>query len=211
MLQFVEQSFIPKILEVTMRKLIFFIGPAGAGKTTLARAWVRRHGGAFLDMDTLLRPAAEAIMTLAGQDPSDRDSPFYKQHCRDLGYRITMDAALEQLTLDQDAIVIGPFTKEQGEALWLEGELARIGASIRDVRVKVIYAYLPSEDVYKERIRLRGLELDVWKLDNWEQFRSSLQRREVTWRIEPSSLLYWDNSEPLSDAREAELAAFILA
>jgi hypothetical protein len=150
-------------------------------------------------------------MTLAGQDPSDRDSPFYKQHCRDLGYRITMDAALEQLTLDQDAIVIGPFTKEQGDPLWLEGELARIGASIQNVSVRVIYAYLPSEDVYKERIRLRGAALDVWKLDNWEQFRSSLQRREVTWRMEPASLLYWDNSEPLSEAREAELTAFILA
>ena len=39
-----------------MRKLIFFIGPAGAGKTTLAKAWVRRHGGAFLDMDTFCAP-----------------------------------------------------------------------------------------------------------------------------------------------------------
>lgn len=193
-----------------MRKLIFFIGPAGAGKTTLAKAWVRRHGGAFLDMDTLLRPAAEAIMTLAGQDPSDRDSPFYKAHCRDLGYRITMDTALEQLTLDQDAIVIGPFTKEQGDPLWLEGELARIGATIHDISVRVIYAYLPSEEDYKERIRVRGSALDVWKLENWQQFRPSLQRSEVTWRIDPSSLLYWDNSEPLSEAREAELAKFIL-
>ncbi|OCT11527.1 hypothetical protein A8709_07635 [Paenibacillus pectinilyticus] len=194
-----------------MRKLIFFIGPAGAGKTTLAKAWARRHGGAFLDMDTLLRPAAEAIMTLAGQDPSDRDSPFYKAHCRDLGYRITMDAALEQLSVDQDAIVIGPFTKEQGEPLWLEGELARIGASVHDVSVRVIYVYLPSEEAYQARIRERGSSLDVWKLDNWEQFRPSLQRREVTWRMEASSLLYWDNSEALTDEREAELAKFILA
>ena len=95
-----------------MRKLIFFIGPAGAGKTTLAKAWAHKHGGAFLDMDTLLRPAAEAIMTLAGQDPNDRDSPTYKTYCRDLGYRITMDAALENLELGLDAIVVGPFTKE---------------------------------------------------------------------------------------------------
>ncbi|MDR6553505.1 AAA family ATPase [Paenibacillus qinlingensis] len=194
-----------------MRKLIFFIGPAGAGKTTLAKAWVRRHGGAFLDMDTLLRPAAEAIMTLAGQDPSDRDSPFYKAHCRDLGYRITMDAALEQLSVAQDAVVIGPFTREQGEPLWLEGELARIGATVHDVTVRVIYVYLPSEEAYKERIRVSGSALDVWKLDNWPQFRPALQRREVSWHIAPSSLIYWDNSQPVSEAREAELALFILA
>jgi hypothetical protein len=194
-----------------MRKLIFFIGPAGAGKTTLAKSWVRQHGGAFLDMDTLLRPAAEAIMTLAGQDPSDRDSPFYKAHCRDLGYRITMDAALEQLSLEQDAIVIGPFTKELGEPKWLEDELARIGATVHDVRVRVIYVYLPNEESYQARIRARGSSLDIWKLENWEHFRASLQRREVTWRMDSSSLLYWDNSQPLTDTRKAELAKFILA
>ncbi|WNR44150.1 AAA family ATPase [Paenibacillus roseipurpureus] len=192
-----------------MRKLLFFIGPAGAGKTTLAKTWVRQHGGAFLDMDTLLRPAAEAIMTLAGQDPSDRDSPFYKAHCRDLGYRITMDAALEQLAVNQDAIVIGPFTKEQGDPLWLEAELARIGATVDDVCVRVIYVYLPSEAAYQERIRLRGSALDVWKLDNWDQFRPSLQRREVTWRMPACALLYWDNSEPLTDERWAELERMI--
>lgn len=195
-----------------MRKLIFFIGPAAAGKTTLAKAWVRRHGGAFLDMDTLLRPAAEAIMTLAGQDPNDRDSPFYKAHCRDLGYRITMDAALEQLSVDQDAIVIGPFTKEIEDPSWLENELARIGATLQDVSIRVIYVYLTDEEAYRERLQGRGSSLDVWKLDNWQQFRSSLQRREVAWPLDVASLLYWDNSGPMSDdERIAKLEGFILA
>lgn len=195
-----------------MRKLIFFIGPAAAGKTTLAKAWVRRYGRAFLDMDTLLRPAAEAIMTLAGQDPNDRDSPFYKANCRDLGYRITMDTALEQLSVDQDAIVIGPFTKEIEDPRWLEKELARIGATLQDVNIRVIYVYLADEEAYRERLQGRGSSLDVWKLDNWQQFRSSLQRREVAWPLNAASLKNWDNSEPMSDdERMAKLEGFILA
>lgn len=192
-----------------MRKLIFFIGPAGAGKTTLAKAYASKHGGAFLDMDTLLRPAAVAMMTLAGKDPEDRDSPFYKQHCRDLGYRITMDAALENLTLDLDAIVIGPFTREISDPLWLDQELAAINASTENVAVKVVYVYLPSEEAYHSRISTRGSALDVWKLDNWEQFTPSLRRGEIRWDVKPSSILYLDNSGPLTPEKLEILGKFI--
>lgn len=193
-----------------MRKLLFFIGPAGAGKTTLAAAWARRHGGAFLDMDTLLRPAAEAIMTLAGRDPEDRDSPFYKTHCRDLGYRITMDAALQQLALGQDAVVIGPFTQETAEPCWLDRELARVGGTTDDVDAKVVYVRLPTEDDYKARIAERDSALDRWKLDNWPLFRQSLRDRDIEWPLPPASVLVFDNAGPYSEAKLARLERFIL-
>lgn len=193
-----------------MRKLLFFLGPAGAGKTTLAEAWLRKHGGAYLDMDTLLRPAAETIMTLAGQDPADRDSPFYKQHCRDLGYRITMDAALQQLALGLDSVVVGPFTKETENADWLKSELDRIDATIADVNVKVILVTLPTEDDYRDRIAARASSLDAWKLSNWEQFRRSLAPRRIVWPLPPDSVLQFDNSGPLSDDKLAVLERFVL-
>ncbi|WP_027088036.1 AAA family ATPase [Cohnella panacarvi] len=193
-----------------MSKLIFFLGPAGAGKTTLAEAWLRRHGGAYLDMDTLLRPAAEAIMTLAGEDPEDRDSPFYKKHCRDLGYRITMDAALQQLKLGLDAVIVGPFTRETEDAVWLSNELARIGVTTSQVRVKVILVKLSSEADYYARIRSRASALDAWKLANWEQFRQSLRPRAIAWPLPADSVLPFDNSAPLTDAALADLERFIL-
>ncbi|MFC4810873.1 AAA family ATPase [Paenibacillus sp. GCM10023250] len=193
-----------------MRKLLFFVGPAGAGKTTLAEAWVRKHGGAFLDMDTLLRPAAEALMTLAGKDPEDRDSPFYKAHCRDLGYRITMDAALQQLALGLDAVVIGPFTKETADPAWLDRELARIGATTGDANVKVVSVFLPGDDDYRARIEARDSSLDAWKLGHWDAFRSSLRRRTISWTLPPGSVLGFDNSGPLTDAKLAELERFVL-
>ncbi|QHT62563.1 ATP-binding protein [Paenibacillus lycopersici] len=194
-----------------MRKLILFIGPAGAGKTTLAEAWVRRRGGAYLDMDTLLRPAAAALMTLAGQDPEDRDSPFYKEHCRDLGYRITMDAALQQLALGQDAVAVGPFTRETEDPAWLARELGRIGASTDDVCVKVIAVYLPAEADYLARLQARGSSLDAWKLDNWAHFRTTLRRRTIAWPLPPESVLAFDNSGPYTEAKRSEMERFILA
>ncbi|MFS0726934.1 AAA family ATPase [Paenibacillus sp. 1P07SE] len=192
-----------------MGKLIFVVGSAGAGKTSVARALVARRTAAFLDMDTLLRPAAEAIMTMAGLDPSDRDSPLYKERCRDLGYRITMDAALENVQLGIDAIIIGPFTQETADPDWLDGELARIGAP-RDA-VRVIVVALPDTDRYYERIRDRGSELDVWKLNNWETFSRSLAEREIRWPLPPSAVLRYDNAGPLDTEAVDRLEQFVWA
>ncbi|MBD3920915.1 AAA family ATPase [Paenibacillus sp. PR3] len=198
-----------------MALLLFVAGGAGAGKTTLARALARRCRMALLDMDTLLRPAAEAIMTGAGLDPSDRDSAEYKRLCRDLGYRITMDAALDLLSNGQDAIVIGPFTRELEDPAWLEGELAKLeggGAfpqALEPVEVKVLLVQLPSSEQYYERIRTRGSELDQWKLDHWETFSRSLVRREVRWPLPEGAVLDWDNSAPLTEDRLMLLEQFV--
>ena len=192
-----------------MGKMVFVVGAAGAGKTTVAEALAKRSRSAFLDMDTLLRPAAEALMKASGFDPDDRDSPEYKRLCRDLGYRITMNAALENVRLGTDVYIIGPFTKETADPLWLERELAAAGLSLRDVDVKVLYVYLGEESLYRERIEGRHLRTDDWKLLHWDEFSRSLARRQIAWPLPDSSVLYWDNSEPLTEAGLTRLEAFI--
>jgi dephospho-CoA kinase len=192
-----------------MAKLVFFIGGAGAGKTTLAKALASRRKAAVLDMDTLLRPAAEALMTLAGFDPSDRDSSEYKRLCRDLGYRITMDVALENVDTRTDVLVIGPFTKESENPQWIHEELARISATVQDVEIKVVVVYLAAIEDYRSRIEQRKSELDRWKLDNWDEFSRSLSRREPKWKLEPNSVLYFDNSQPLGEEEISSLESFV--
>lgn len=192
-----------------MRRLVFFVGGAGAGKTTLAKSVAKRRGTTLLDMDTLLRPAAVALMTQAGLDPSDRDSKAYKALCRDLGYRITMDAALENVALGNDVLVIGPFTKEIETPRWIEQEISSIGASLEDVVVKVVFVSLTDEQHYYNRIVERRSEIDQWKLDNWDQFRLSLTKKTLSWSLPPSSVLYFDNSKALDEQSIQKLEQFI--
>ncbi|MGO4545982.1 AAA family ATPase [Paenibacillus sp. 2TAB23] len=192
-----------------MRKLVFFVGGAGAGKTTLAKALARKREVAVIDMDTVLRPAAVALMTQAGLDPSDRDSDSYKALCRDLGYRLTMDAALENIANEVDMFVVGPFTKETEAPNWIEQELSAIGASVSDVDVRVVFVQLRDDRLHHERIKQRGLELDQYKLDNWTAFSRALIKRELKWPLASSSVLYFDNSEPLTAEKLTLLEQFV--
>lgn len=192
-----------------MAKLVFVLGGAGAGKTTLAKALAGRRKAALFDMDTLSRPASEAIMRLSGLDTSDRDSPVYKALCRDLGYRLTMDAALENVSIGNDAVVIGPFTRETDDPAWLEAELARIGAGLRDVDVKVIYVTLRDEELYRERLQGRGSVLDDWKLEHWNEFKQTLSVRPIRWSLPSESILYYDNSDKLSPDSLSALETFV--
>ncbi|CAM4126610.1 hypothetical protein PAAL109150_11585 [Paenibacillus alkaliterrae] len=66
-----------------MQKLVFFVGVAGTGKTTVARKLSDRIPAAFLDRDTIGGRFVEAILELQGFDKRDRDSDFYKKHLRD--------------------------------------------------------------------------------------------------------------------------------
>ncbi|MEK3862042.1 AAA family ATPase [Paenibacillus sp. FSL H7-0716] len=192
-----------------MNKLVFFLGPAGAGKTTLAKAIASRRKIPFFDMDILLRPAADAIMTLHGLDPADRDSAEYKRLCRDLGYRITMDAALDNISLDVDAFVVGPFTKEAANPDWISHELARIGRSLQDVEVKVVLVGLANEELYRERIQDRQSPLDEWKFQHWNEFRTSLGNRTVEWPLPAENIALIDNSNPDITATTAAIEQFI--
>ncbi|ETT65972.1 hypothetical protein BSK66_07050 [Paenibacillus odorifer] len=192
-----------------MNKLVFFLGPAGAGKTTLAKAIASRRKIPFFDMDILLRPAADAIMTLHELDPADRDSAEYKRLCRDLGYRITMDAALDNIGLDVDAFVVGPFTKEAANPDWISNELVRIGRSLLDVEVKVVLVGLANEELYRERIQDRQSPLDEWKFQHWNEFRTSLGNRTVAWPLPAENIALIDNSNPDINATVAAVERFI--
>lgn len=194
-----------------MQKLVFFVGVAGTGKTTVARKLAGRMPAAFLDRDTVGGRFVEKILEMNGLDVNDRDSDFYKQHLRDLEYDTTRDICIENLAAGQNVFMISPFTAELKSKDWMETLLQEAGLSKREVDVKVVVVTLKDMETQKERIIDRCTDRDTWKLEHWDDFKHRVQFvPEVNWDIPASSILEFDNSGELTEEKVEEVYRFVL-
>ncbi|WP_339207830.1 AAA family ATPase [Paenibacillus sp. FSL K6-3182] len=193
-----------------MQKLVFFVGVAGTGKTTVARKLSARIPAAFLDRDTVGGRFVEAILELNGLDKRDRDSDYYKKHLRDLEYDTAKDVCIENLAAGQNVFMISPFTAELKNKQWIEEVVEAAGLTMGEVDVKVVVVTLLDMDLQKNRIIGRQTERDQWKLDNWGDFEKRIEFvPQINWDIPNSSILVFDNSGELTEEKAEQLFQFV--
>jgi len=193
-----------------MQKVVFFVGVAGTGKTTVAEKAVKHIPAAFLDRDTVGGRFVEAFLKKEGLDPDDRDSGFYKENLRDLEYDATKDICIENIRVGQNVFMISPFTSELKSNQWMEALLNEAGKTKADVDVKVIVVTLDDIDQQKSRIQGRGTERDSWKLENWTSYESRVNFvPEINWDISDENILIFDNSGDLTDKKVKSVVDFI--
>lgn len=193
-----------------MQKLVFFVGVAGTGKTTVAKEVAAQIPCAFLDRDTVGGRFVERFLEKEGLDKNDRDSDFYKKHLRDLEYNTTKDICIENLAAGQNVFMISPFTSELKSEQWLEEVLSLSGRSHQTVDVKVVIVTLDDIDQQRERIEERGTVRDTWKLDNWDSYENRVNFvPEINWNIPEDHQYVFDNSGNLSEEKITRLVQFI--
>lgn len=192
-----------------MQKLIFFVGVAGTGKTTVAKKLSAALPAAFLDRDTIGGRFVEAILEMKGLDKNDRDSEFYKANLRDLEYDTAKDVCIENLAAGQNVFMISPFTAELKNKQWIEDVIAAAGLTKEQVDVKVIVVTLQDMELQKDRIVGRQTERDQWKLEHWSDFQKRVDFvPEINWDIPQSSILIFDNSGDLTEEKVERLREF---
>ena len=157
-----------------MRQCHVVSGPAGAGKSVLARQLAAELGACLIDSDITTERLVRAGLTLAGLDPDDRDSPAYKRAYRNAVYEAMFDIAVANLP-QVPVVLAGPFTREGGEADWPERLERRLG-----VRPVMHFVWCPQE-LRRERMIARGEERDRPKLRDWEIYAASCREERPVW------------------------------
>src|SRR5690606_12810301 len=96
---------------------LFILGHAGTGKSWLTHRFVSQQheqgrSWCVLDKDVVSEVWTGPLLAAHGQDPDDRDSPFFKEVARDLGYQSTLRVGRDQIDHDPSVVFPGPWSRE---------------------------------------------------------------------------------------------------
>lgn len=153
-------------------RLILFAGHAGTGKSTLAKRALPRiieltgEDFFFLDKDTAYGAFSAHMMKLSTGNPNDRDSPFYLENIRDFEYSGLIDIVRENLELNVNVILVGPFSREIHSGKIFDPSQLNIP---RNTHIQIAWIHL-ADEIAKERMIKRGDPRDEWKLKHWDQY-----------------------------------------
>lgn len=160
--------------------VLFILGHSGTGKSWLTDRFITQQHKAgrswcVLDKDVVSEVWTGPLLAAHGQDPNDRDSPFFKKVARDLGYLSTLRIARDQLEHGTSVALPGPWSRELASGALFSPEA--LGLPEKTV-LRHVWLNLPLE-IRKQRIIDRGDPRDQWKLAHWEEYAAALRRPQA--------------------------------
>jgi predicted kinase len=156
---------------------LFVLGHAGTGKSFLTEHFIARQrekavAWCVLDKDVVSEVWSGPFLQALGQDPYDRDSPFFKEKVRDLEYLSTLRIARDQLQRGLNVVFPAPWSRELASSALFSTEALGFPPT---TRLRHIWLELP-EAVRKQRIVERADPRDAWKIEHWTSYFSALKR-----------------------------------
>jgi predicted kinase len=154
-------------------------GPAGSGKSTVARELARVTRSVLLDKDGLCGPIVEVALEALGADANDREgSDLYREHVMPSEYRALFAGAGVNLQIGHSVVIDAPFVLYMAESRFFSDTAKR--AEWPPVRAVVVRLIAPKELV-RTRLVARGLDRDRVKLADWDSYWAELGAPRSTW------------------------------
>jgi predicted kinase len=172
--------------------VIFVIGIAGAGKSTIARQLAAGLRGVYLDKDTVAGSFTGLILELAGHDRGDRDSDFYRNVVMPLEYETLLSLGEDNMRLGHPVIFDAPFG-----AYFPDKEFIRRRASEKTWPAgrRIVLRVHVDKERNRQQLSQRTSPRDAWKLEHWDEFWASAQRDCLWEDVEHIALNNKDDSD----------------
>jgi len=152
--------------------LVLVSGPAGAGKSTMARMISSRHRVACLDYDSLGQSFLESIHRRCC--PDERYEAFYSAWRRET-YDTLWRVAADNLLAGAPLVASAPCTMEWRDPRFFAGLRAKYSADFLAISIEL----LPDAQSLRERLLGRAEARDAGKLADWARFAQSLPQPAV--------------------------------
>jgi predicted kinase len=153
--------------------VVFVIGIAGAGKSTIARQLAAGLRGVYLDKDTVAGSFTGLILESAGHDRGDRDSDFYRNVVMPLEYETLLSLGEDNMRVGNPVIFDAPFG-----AYFSDKEYIRRRASEKSWPAgrRIVLRVQVDKERNRQQLIQRTSPRDAWKLEHWDEFWASAQR-----------------------------------
>jgi predicted kinase len=146
---------------------VFVAGPAGSGKTTLARALAPALGAALLDLDVATGPLTALVLELIGA--RDYADPRAAELTRARRYETLLNLAADNADAGLSTVLVAPFTAERSLRGW-QAAAARLSAGSEP---RLVWLTVPTAELTR-RLMARGAARDADKRANPEAWVASL-------------------------------------
>ncbi|OXM86474.1 AAA family ATPase [Paenibacillus rigui] len=175
--------------------VIFLIGSAGSGKSTIGKLIASEYHFCYLDKDIVCNKFTGRLLESNGYSPHDRDgNAFYSDVVMGLEYQTLLDIANDNLQLGRSVVLDAPFLGYFANKDYIRQLKETYGwTHVKPLVVQVTIDF----DVLKERMQARGLERDAWKFDNWDAFVQGIKEKQCLW--EDIEIIQLDNSPAVVD------------
>ncbi|GHJ29563.1 hypothetical protein TPA0910_39960 [Streptomyces hygroscopicus subsp. sporocinereus] len=156
------------------------IGPAGSGKSHVARELARRLRAVYLDKDSLAGDLVDAALELVGRRAGGReDDPTYIERLMPAEYKALFATAADNLRLGLPVVLDAPFAAYLGNPDFLAASADR--ASWPAGTPVVVVEVRASAETVRTRLTQRGLPRDRAKLADWTAFWQRLGVQDCAW------------------------------
>lgn len=161
-------------------RVIFLVGPAGSGKSTVGKLIASHFKFAYLDKDVVCNKFTGKLLEAKGISPNARDGcEFYQKQVMPLEYETLLEIAADNIKRGISVILDAPFVGYFADDDYIDKLSEKY--NLENYVPLVLRVTVSSETLFK-RIKERNIKRDEWKLENWDEFIESLKAKKCLWK-----------------------------